>query len=69
MLALEEVANETEERAKKHGAVYARAKLMERAGQITGVKISPVHEEEMRQARLANEAEGVFFPPDDPDKW
>jgi hypothetical protein len=69
MLALEEVANEVEEMAKENGGVYARAKLMERARQITGIEISPIHEEEMRQARLANEAEGVYFPADDPDKW
>lgn len=69
MLALEEVANEVEAMAKEHGAVYAVAKMMERASQITGIEVSPVHEEEMRQARLANEAEGVYFPEDDPDKW
>ena len=67
--ALEEVANEVEELAKEHGAIYAKAKLMESASKITGMEISPIHEEEMRQARLANEAEGIFFPEDDPDKW
>ena len=69
LLALEEVANETEALAKEHGAVYAKAKLMERASKITGVEIRPVHEEEMRQARLENEAAGIYFPEDDPDKW
>lgn len=69
LLALEKVANEATELAEKHGAVYARAKLMERASQITGIEISPVHEEEMRQARIENEANGIYFPPDDPDKW
>ena len=69
LLALEEVANEVEEMAKENGGIYARAKLMERASQITGLEISPIHEEEMRQARLANEAEGVYFPADDPDRW
>ena len=69
LLALEEVANETEALAQKHGAVYAKTKLMERAGQITGMKISPVWEEEMRQARVENEANGIFFPADDPEKW
>jgi hypothetical protein len=42
---------------------------MEAAGKITGIDIKPVHEEEMRAARLANQAEGVYFPEDDPDKW
>jgi hypothetical protein len=69
MLELESVANEVETMAKEHGGVYTRAKLMERASQITGMEITPIHEEEMRQARIANEAEGVFFPEDDPDKW
>lgn len=67
--ALEEVANETEEMAKEHGAVYAKAKLMEAASKITGIEIKPIHEEKMRQARLENEANGIFFPEDDPDKW
>ena len=67
--ALEGVANDTEALAKKHGAVYARAKLMERASKITDIEITPIHEEEMRQARLANQANGIYFPEDDPDKW
>ena len=69
LLALEEVANEVEDMAKTHGGIYAKAKLMERASQITGMEITPVHEEEMRQARLENEANGIYFPPDDPDAW
>lgn len=69
LMALEEVANETEELVKEHGAVYAKAKLMEAASKITGVEIRPVHEDEMRHARLENEAAGIYFPEDDPDKW
>lgn len=69
MLALEAVANEVEQMAAENGAVYARAKLMQRCEQITGIPISPVHEEEMRKARQENEANGVFFPADDPEKW
>lgn len=69
LVELGEVFEEVEAMAKEHGAVYAKAKLMEAASKITGIEITPVHEEEMRQARLANEAEGIFFPPDDPDKW
>lgn len=67
--ALMKVAAEVEEMAKKNGGYYARKKMMDRASQITGMEITPVHEEEMRQARLENEANGVFFPADDPDKW
>ena len=69
LLALEEVANECETMAKENGGYYARTKMMERASQITGMEITPVHEEEMRQARLENEANGISFPADDPDKW
>lgn len=69
LVALEEVANETEELAKEHGAVYAKAKLMEAASKITGTELRPVYEDEMRQARLENEAAGIYFPEDDPDKW
>ena len=69
MLALEDVANEVAEMAEKHGAVYAKAKLMERASKITGIDIKPIHEEEMRKARMENEKEGVFFKEDDPDVW
>jgi len=69
MAALEEVANEVEQLAEENGAIYAKAKMMERVSQITGMEISPVHEEEMRQARLENQAKGVYFPEDDPDKW
>ena len=69
MLAIEDVANEVSEMVEKHGAVYAKAKLMERASQITGIDIKPVHEEEMRKARIENEKEGIFFHEEDPDVW
>lgn len=69
MVELGEVAQEVVDMAEQHGAVYANAKLMEAASKILEAELSPVHEEEMRQARLANEAEGIFFPADDPDKW
>lgn len=67
--ALEDVANEAYGMAEEHGAIYAKAKLMQRASQITGIEIQPVHEEEMRKARIENEANGIYFPEDDPDKW
>ena len=67
--ALGSVADEVAEMAGKHGAVYAKAKLMERASQITGIDIKPIHEEEMRKARMENEAAGIFFAEDDPDVW
>ena len=67
--ALDEVAEEVEEMRKKHGGLYAKTKLMEAASKITKIEIKPVHEEEMREARIKNEKEGIFFPADDPDAW
>lgn len=55
--------------AAENGGYYARKKMMDRASQITGIDITPIHEEEMRKARLENEANGVFFSADDPDEW
>jgi hypothetical protein len=37
--ALEDVANEVQDLADQNGGIYARAKLMERASQITGMEI------------------------------
>lgn len=67
--ALDEVAAEVEEMREKHGGLYAKTKLMEAASKITKIAIKPVHEEEMRKARIENEKEGIFFPADDPDVW
>ena len=65
---LEEVSIEFEADAKKNGAEVAVAHLMEQAGKAAGIQFTPVWEDEMRQARLENQAKGVFFPEDDPDK-
>lgn len=67
--ALEDVANEVEDLAEQNGGIYARAKLMERASQITGIEIQPIYEEEMRRARMENEANGIYFQQYDPDAW
>ena len=61
LLAVEEVANEFEAMRKKHDHDYAVAKLMERAGKIMEMEMSIVHEDEMREARAENEANGIFF--------
>lgn len=66
--ALQTVAEEVERLATEYDPYYARKKMMDRASQITGIDITPVHEEEMRRARMENEATGVFFPVDEPDK-
>lgn len=65
---LEEVSIEFEADAKKHGAEVAVAHLMEQAGKASGIQFTPVWEDEMRDARLENQANGVFFEADDPDK-
>ena len=69
MEAMQEVEDECRYLAQKHGGVYARDKLMKRASQITGIAIEPIHEDAMVQARKENEAQGIFFEADDPDKW
>ena len=69
MEAMEKVEDECRDLAQKHGGVYAREKLMKRASQITGIAIEPIHEDAMVQARKENEAQGIFFEADDPDKW
>jgi hypothetical protein len=69
LIALEKVCNEVEQMAKDNGGYYAKKKLMDRASQITGIDVSPVHEEEMRRARMENQAQGIYFEEDDPDKW
>lgn len=69
MEAMQEVEDECRDLARKHGGVYAMDKLMKRASQITGIAIEPIHEDAMVQARKENEAQGIFFKEDDPDKW
>ena len=69
MEAMQEVEDECRDLAQKHGGVYAREKLMKRASQITGIAIQPIHEDAMVQARKENEAQGIFFKEDDPEKW
>ena len=69
MEAMEKVEDECRDLARKHGGVYARDKLMKRASQITGIAIEPIHEDAMVQARKENEAQGIFFKEDDPEKW
>ena len=69
LAALETVANECEEMARENGGYYAVKKMMDRASQITGIDITPVHEEEMRKARMENQAQGVYFKEDDLYGW
>lgn len=69
MLALDEVREDMEKMAKKNGWEYAIEKLREQCQKITGIEIKQVHEEEMRRARKENEANGIFFPAEDPDTF
>ena len=64
MEALGRVADEGLKRREADGEQYAFEKLRQRAAQITGIDIKYIHEDEMREARKHNEAEGVFFPAD-----
>lgn len=65
LVTLQEVAEECERMAQDNGGYYARQKLMERASQIIGEDITPVHEEAMRKARQENEKNGIFFKEDE----
>lgn len=69
MLTIDEVREELEKMAKKNGWEYAIEKLREAAAKITGMEVKQVHEEEMIRARKENEANGIFFPAEDPDKF
>lgn len=69
MLTIDEVREELEKMAKKNGWEYAIEKLREAAAKITGMEVKQVHEEEMLRARKENEAKGIFFPVEDPDKF
>lgn len=64
MEALGRVADEVLELRKANGEQYTFEKLRQRASQITGIDIKYIHEDAMREAKMHNEAEGVFFPPD-----
>ena len=69
MLALDEVREDLEKMAKENGWEYAIEKLRETCQKITGMEVKQVHEEEMRRARAENEANGIFFPAEDPDAF
>lgn len=63
--AIENVVHDVEEMAQLHDRQYAFEKLRQRAQQITGIELSYVHEQEMKQARKYAEEHGAFFPVDD----
>lgn len=67
MEALDEVREDLENMAKKNGWEYAVEKLRQRCQQITEMEVRQVHEEDMIRARRENEANGIFFPAEDPE--
>ena len=67
MYTLDEVDKELQKIAKEDGRYVATEHLRKRASQITGMELKLVHEDRMRQARAENQANGVYFPEDDPD--
>lgn len=60
-----EIYNAKKCSAKAFAICSDRAGCLPGASQITGVDITPVHEEAMRQAREENEKNGVFFKEDE----
>lgn len=69
MMTMDEVREELEQMAKENGWDYAIEKLRQAAEKITGMEVKQVHEEAMRRARAENEANGIFFPAEDPDAF
>ena len=69
LLTIDEVREEMEDMAKENGWEYTIEKLREAAAKITRMEVKQVHEEEMMRARKENEANGIFFPAEDPDKF
>lgn len=67
MLALDDVREDMEKMAKKHGWDYAVEKLRQRCQQITGMEVKQIYEDRMIQARKENEAKGIFFDAEDPE--
>lgn len=67
MLTMDEIREDLEKMAKKHGWEYAIEKLRQRCEQISEVEVKQIHEDRMIQARKENEANGIFFPAEDPE--
>lgn len=63
--ALDTVLHDVEQDAIAVDKQYAFEKVRQRAAQITGKELRYVHEAEMLAAKKENEAQGIFFPPDE----
>ena len=59
--ALQANSDEYDRMATEVDVEYANEKLRQKAEKISGVKIKYLYEEEMKAAKKANEARGVFF--------
>lgn len=68
MLTLDNVREDMEKMAAKDGWEYAVEKLRAQCEKITGMEVKQVHEDRMIQARKENEANGIFFPAEDPEE-
>ena len=68
MLTLDNVREDMEKMAAKDGWEYAVEKLRGQCEKITGMEVKQVHEDRMLQARKENEANGIFFPAEDPEE-
>lgn len=62
---IEKLIHEVDAMADENGTQYAIEKVRQRAEQITGIKLSYIHEKEMIEAKKYAESQGVYFPPDE----
>lgn len=60
--SLQEVSEWVEDMTKKHGRQYALDKLRQKAEHCSGVPIDYLYERDILEAKMRNEAKGIFFP-------
>ena len=60
--SLHDVSMWVEEMQKKHGREYALDKLRQKAEKCSGVPIDYLYEKDILEAKMRNEASGIFFP-------
>lgn len=60
--SLQAVSEWVEDMTKKHGRQYALDKLRQKAEHCSGVPIDYLYEKDILEAKMRNEANGIFFP-------
>lgn len=60
--SLQEVSEWVADLTQKHGRQYALDKLRQKAEKCSGVPIDYLYEKDILEAKMRNEAKGIFFP-------